>query len=104
VRTNQLYERTHCRTRGLGVATHRIHTEIFGSGPSKTPGVAEAARRPPHLPDGLVGTGPLVSFARSGINVRWDLSIQSFLEIAEACDVPYDGRAGPGYATAARPG
>jgi ferredoxin-NADP reductase len=71
-----------------GVATHRIHTEIFGSGPSKTPGVAEAARRPPHLPDGPVGTGPLVSFVRSGINVRWDLSIQSLLKIAEACDVP----------------
>ena len=35
-----------------GVATHRIHTEIFGSGPSKTPGVAAAAPRPPHLPDG----------------------------------------------------
>lgn len=71
-----------------GVATHRIHTEIFGSGPSKTPGVAEAARRLPHLPDGPMGTGPLVSFARSGINVRWDLSIQSLLELAEACDVP----------------
>jgi ferredoxin-NADP reductase len=71
-----------------GVSTHRIHTEIFGSGPSKTPGVAEAARRPPHPPDGPAGTGPFVSFARSGINVRWDLSIQSLLELAEACDVP----------------
>src|SRR5271167_784669 len=72
----------------LGVAAHRIHTEIFGSGPSKTPGVAAAARRPPHLPDGPAGSGPLVSFARSGLNVRWDSAMQSVLQLAEACDVP----------------
>jgi ferredoxin-NADP reductase/MOSC domain-containing protein YiiM len=71
-----------------GVAPHRIHTEIFGSGPAKTPGVAAVAPRPPHLPDGPAGTGPLVSFARSNLNVRWDPAMQSVLELAEACDVP----------------
>ena len=71
-----------------GVAAYRIHTEIFGSGPSKTPGVAAVERRPPHLPDGPTGTGPLVSFARSNLNVRWDPAMQSVLELAEACDVP----------------
>src|SRR4029077_6171287 len=52
-----------------GVAPDRIHTEIFGSGPSKTPGVAAVAPKPPHRPDGPAGTGPLVSFARSNLNV-----------------------------------
>jgi ferredoxin len=32
--------------------------------------------------------GPLVSFARSGLNVRWGASFQNLLELAEACDVP----------------
>jgi ferredoxin-NADP reductase len=50
-----------------GVAADHIHTESFGSGPSKTPGVTAAASRPPHLPDGPAGSGPLVSFARSSL-------------------------------------
>jgi ferredoxin-NADP reductase len=72
----------------LGVARDRIHTEMFGAGPSTTPGIAAAPRRPPHLPAGPAGSGPLVSFARSGLNVRWDPTFQSLLELAEACDVP----------------
>ena len=40
-----------------GVAASRIHTEIFGAGPSKTPGVAASPRRPPHLPAGPPGDG-----------------------------------------------
>jgi ferredoxin len=30
----------------------------------------------------------MVSFARSGLNVRWGPPFQSLLELAEACDVP----------------
>jgi ferredoxin len=71
-----------------GIAASRIHTEIFGAGPSNTPGVAASPRRPPHVPAGPPGVGPLVSFARSGINVRWGPAFQSLLELAEACDVP----------------
>jgi len=44
--------------------------------------------RAPHQPAGTPGTGPLVSFARSGIAARWRLDDQSLLELAEACDVP----------------
>ena len=55
----------------LGVAPERIHTELFGAGPSLAPGVVAALRRPPHVPAGLAGSGALVSFARSGLNVRW---------------------------------
>ncbi len=73
---------------GLGVAANRIHSETFGAGPALTPGVATAPLKPPHLPAGAVGTGPLVSFARTGLNVRWGPAFQSILELAEACDVP----------------
>jgi ferredoxin-NADP reductase/MOSC domain-containing protein YiiM len=73
---------------GWGIAASRIHTEIFGSGPSLTPGVAEAPHRQPHVPAGPPGTGLLVSFARSGLNVRWEPAFQSLLELAEACDIP----------------
>ena len=71
-----------------GVAANRIHTEIFGPGPSLTPGVTASPQRQPHMPAGPPGTGPLVSFARSGLNVRWEPAFQSLLELAEACDIP----------------
>jgi ferredoxin-NADP reductase/MOSC domain-containing protein YiiM len=71
-----------------GIAAGRIHTELFGSGPSNTPGIAATPRKPPHLPAGPPGTGPLVSFARSGLTVRWGSGCQSLLELAEACDIP----------------
>jgi ferredoxin-NADP reductase/MOSC domain-containing protein YiiM len=72
----------------LGVAPDRIHTEMFGAGPSITPGIVAAPHRSPHLPAGAPGSGPTVSFARTGLNVRWGSSFQSLLELAEACDVP----------------
>jgi ferredoxin-NADP reductase/MOSC domain-containing protein YiiM len=71
-----------------GVPSIRVHTEIFGAGPSNTPGVAASPRRPPHLPAGAPGAGPLVAFVRSGLNARWGPGFQSLLELAEACDVP----------------
>jgi ferredoxin len=78
-------------TEGLaerGVAPDRIHTEVFGSGKSITPGVAEVPRRTPHAPAGPAGEGPRISFARAGLAVSWDSRFQSLLELAEACDVP----------------
>jgi ferredoxin-NADP reductase/MOSC domain-containing protein YiiM len=74
--------------RALGVVPDRIHTETFGAGPSTTPGIAASPRRPPHLPASASDSGPMVSFARSGLNVHWGSSFQSLLELAEACDVP----------------
>jgi ferredoxin-NADP reductase/MOSC domain-containing protein YiiM len=85
-----------------GVAPNRIHTEIFGAGPSITPGIAASPRRLPHSPAGPLGSGPLVSFARSGLNVRWGPGFESLLELAEACDVPVDGRVERGSATPVR--
>jgi len=71
-----------------GVAASRVHTEVFGSGPSMTPGIAASPRRSPHALPGPPGAGPLVSFARSGLEVGWRPDFQSLLELAEACDVP----------------
>ena len=74
---------------GLGVAPQRIYIEIFNGGESMTPGVVDATTHPPHMPGGDASTGPLISFARSGISAHWDASrYTSILEMAEACDVP----------------
>jgi ferredoxin-NADP reductase/MOSC domain-containing protein YiiM len=73
---------------GWGVPGDRIRTEAFGPGTSRTPGIAASPRPPPHPPAGIVGAGFQVSFARSGLNVRWDAHFASLLELAEACDVP----------------
>jgi len=72
----------------LGIARDRIHTELFGAAPSITPGVAATKRPPPHVPTGAAGTGAMVSFARSGLSVRWRPAFGNLLELAEACDVP----------------
>jgi ferredoxin-NADP reductase/MOSC domain-containing protein YiiM len=71
-----------------GVSDERVHMEIFGAGESITPGIVAAASGKPHQPTGQEGTGPRISFTRSGIDVRWDAKYQSLLELAEACDVP----------------
>jgi len=72
----------------LGIAPRRVRTEIFGTAPPQTPGIAAAAVRPPHSPAGEPGDGPEVAFARSGLTVRWASRYASLLELAEACDVP----------------
>ncbi|HEY7635976.1 MAG TPA: MOSC and FAD-binding oxidoreductase domain-containing protein [Gemmatimonadales bacterium] len=74
---------------GLGFAPERMHVELFNGSESLTPGVVRGATRAPHLPTDHTDTGPLVSFARSGIAAHWKASgYQSILELAEACDVP----------------
>jgi ferredoxin-NADP reductase/MOSC domain-containing protein YiiM len=71
-----------------GVSPERIHTETFGSGSSITPGIASKPSRRPHQPEGSARSGALVSFARTGFDVRWQPAFGSLLELAEACDVP----------------
>ncbi len=73
----------------LGMAAERIHVEIFNGGLSMAPGVVGTATRTPHLPADDANSGPVVSFARSGIAAHWKASAYgSILELAEACDVP----------------
>jgi len=62
-------------------------TEVFGSLEAITPGMAQVDHAP-HPPPGPPGSGPPVSFARSGITAAWDPKFASLLELAEACDVP----------------
>lgn len=71
-----------------GLDPANIRTETFGALAPINPGVVDHARRPPHQPDGTPGTGPMVTFARSGISARFDTARSSILEFAEACDVP----------------
>ena len=64
-----------------------VHTELFGALGAVNPGVVGAVSVPPHPPAAPPGTGPLVTFARSGLAVPFDHSA-TVLELAEACDVP----------------
>ncbi|HSZ38976.1 MAG TPA: MOSC and FAD-binding oxidoreductase domain-containing protein [Trebonia sp.] len=83
---------------GLGLSDDRIHTELFGALPPINPGITGQRVRPPHQPPGPPGTGPLVTFARSGISARFPDGThpdgthpdgpRSLLEFAESCDVP----------------
>jgi ferredoxin-NADP reductase/MOSC domain-containing protein YiiM len=73
--------------RNWGVLAGNVHTEIFGSLDAITPGMAQVDHTS-HLPQGPPGSGPPVSFARSGITAAWDPKFGSLLELAEACDVP----------------
>ncbi len=70
-----------------GVPPENVHTEVFGSLDAITPGMAQDVHTP-HLPQGPPGSGPPVSFVRSGITAAWDRKFASLLELAEACDVP----------------
>ena len=73
--------------RKWGVLAENVHSEIFGSLEAITPGMAQIVHTP-HLPPSPPGSGPPVSFARSGITAAWDPKFTSLLELAEACDVP----------------
>jgi len=70
-----------------GVLDDDVHAEVFGALEGITPGMARVDHTP-HLPQGPPGSGPSVSFARSGITAGWGPKYQSLLELAEACDVP----------------
>ena len=72
----------------LGFAPTHVRTETFGTLGAITPGVVGGRDGPPRLPDGPPGTGPAVTFGRSGLTARWDDRYGSVLELAEACRVP----------------
>jgi ferredoxin len=78
-----------------GIDPTAIHSELFGSLPAIQPGVVDAPPKRPHPPS-VAGTGPQMTFARSGLTVKWSAHYGSILELAEACDVParYSCRSG----------
>ena len=71
----------------LGVDPARIRMELFGARSSINPGLTGQARRRPHQPPGPPGSGPQVTFARSGISAPFPDSVRTLLELAEACDI-----------------
>jgi ferredoxin-NADP reductase/MOSC domain-containing protein YiiM len=71
-----------------GIDPAHIYSELFGALPSINPGIVRRATTPPHIPAGPAGTGPPVSFSRSGVTANWSSEYGSILEFAEACDVP----------------
>jgi ferredoxin-NADP reductase/MOSC domain-containing protein YiiM len=73
---------------GLGLAPGRVHSELFGARPAVNPGITDVVRAAPHPPATPPGTGPQVTFARSGLTVPWSDAYPSVLEFAEACAVP----------------
>jgi ferredoxin-NADP reductase/MOSC domain-containing protein YiiM/ferredoxin len=72
--------------RQLGVAASRINTEVFGVS-ADIANDSHTGQRTVHAPPGEPGSGPLVTFVRSGLSVRWDDRFASLLELSEACDV-----------------
>ena len=71
----------------LGIAPDRLHTELFGARPAINPGITDPRPIAPHQPPGPPGTGPQITFARSGLTVRWSERHRSLLELADSCDV-----------------
>jgi ferredoxin-NADP reductase/MOSC domain-containing protein YiiM len=72
-----------------GIDPVHIHSELFGALPPINPGIVGPPQRTrPHPPPGTPGTGPSITFARSGITVNWSPNYGSILELAEACDLP----------------
>ncbi len=73
---------------GLGLRPDRVHSELFGAHAPINPGVTSQPAAAPHQPPGPPGTGPLVTFTRSGMSTRWSPRYTSLLDLAEQCDVP----------------
>ncbi|WP_030185273.1 MOSC and FAD-binding oxidoreductase domain-containing protein [Streptomyces sp. NRRL S-813] len=74
--------------RDHGLSPGHIHTEAFSALPAINPGITPTAVLRPHQPPGPAGTGPLITFARSGITTPWSPAHASLLDLAEACDIP----------------
>jgi ferredoxin-NADP reductase/MOSC domain-containing protein YiiM len=72
----------------LGIPAQQVRTELFGALPAINPGLTDVRHIAPHQPPGPPGTGPQITFARSGLIVRWSERHRSLLELADSCDVP----------------
>lgn len=72
----------------LGMDSSRIYSELFSSLAPINPGLVGQQSVSPHQPAGAPGTGPAVTFGRSGLTARWRETDASLLELAEACDIP----------------
>ena len=71
-----------------GIDPAQIHTELFGPASDQSRHRRQVIRAAAFALCGPAGTGPPVSFSRSGLTVNWSSDYGSILELAEACDVP----------------
>ena len=72
----------------IGLDQAAIHTELFGARSAINPGITGQVAKPPHQPPGPPGSGPQITFSRSGITVPFGDSWSNVLDLADACDVP----------------
>lgn len=73
---------------GIGLDAGHVHSELFGARSAINPGITDVTRTTPHPPSGAAGTGPSITFSRSGLTVPWREDHETLLDLAEACDVP----------------
>ena len=105
LRTVRLHERSHRRPCGLGrraeiASTPRCSAPVR---PLRRASPLHRAGRRICRP-GLAGAGALVSFARSGLSVRWGQRSKACSSWPRLATCPCDGRAERGSATPVRPG
>jgi ferredoxin len=72
----------------LGISAANIHTEQFAALPTITPGLTRRPPVNPYQPPGPGGSGPQVTFARSGITTAFGRRWRNVLDLADACAVP----------------
>ena len=65
-----------------------VHTELFGTLATINPGITGHKTVAPHPPAGGPGSGPQITFARSGLAVPFDTGQSNLLDFADECDVP----------------
>jgi len=63
-----------------GIVREQIFTELFGDEQPAPGGKA------PHAPVNDSGTGPIITFSKSKISMKWSEQYHSLLEAVEACD------------------
>jgi ferredoxin-NADP reductase len=71
-----------------GTPPEQIAVELFGAAAVIAPPGMRGEHPTPHAPKASHGTGPAVTFSRSGLTVPWDEEFGNLLDFAEACDVP----------------
>jgi ferredoxin-NADP reductase len=71
-----------------GLDNTNVHTELFGTLGAINPGITGREIVAPHPPPGEPGSGPQITFARSGLSVPFDIGQANLLDFADSCDVP----------------
>jgi ferredoxin-NADP reductase/ferredoxin len=67
----------------LGIPEQNIRVEVFGNFQPSNPNAPL-----PHLPSGIPGEGPIITFVKTNLSFKWSSRFGNLLEAVEACDVP----------------